>query len=79
MMHAEHDLHTVVRLKAARPDILSPIGLPIGAQGCVVHVFAGPDPAYEVEFCDENGRTLALLTLKAHDIESAVPRTAVSA
>ena len=52
-----------MRLIRAIPDA----GLPPGARGTIVMVFAtGSPPAYEIEFVDGLGRTLALLTLP-HD------------
>jgi hypothetical protein len=38
-------------------------GLSAGAVGAVVHVFEKPSLAYEVEFADEDGRTIAQLPL----------------
>jgi len=38
-------------------------GLTKGMIGTVVHVFEVPTLAYLVEFCDEEGRTIALPTL----------------
>ncbi len=38
-------------------------------RGTVVLVYPGNPPAYEVEFADEEGVTLAVLTLSANDIK----------
>lgn len=38
--------------------------LPTGAIGTIVAVFAEPEEAYEVEFCDENGETVVQLALR---------------
>lgn len=38
-------------------------GLTKGMIGTIVHVFEEPALAYLVEFCDEEGRTIALPTL----------------
>lgn len=46
-------------------------GLAQGAVGTIVHVFIRPDRAYEVEFCDAAGRTIAQIALPACDIEEA--------
>lgn len=63
-MIAEFD---VVELRRAMPQH----GLVRGQAGVVVHVFEQPNRAYEVEFCNEEGETLALLTLQADDIAEA--------
>ncbi|MFF0232715.1 DUF4926 domain-containing protein [Micromonospora sp. NPDC005254] len=54
------ELYDVVELREATPGE----GLPAGAVGTVVHVFDGPPPAYEVEFADADGRTVAMVTLR---------------
>lgn len=45
--------------------------LAVGALGTVVMVYRNPGlpPAYEVEFADDDGVTLALVTLKDDDVE----------
>ncbi|MET8364799.1 DUF4926 domain-containing protein [Micromonospora sp. NPDC005194] len=53
------ELYDVVELREAIPGE----GLPAGAVGTVVQVFDGPPPAYEVEFADADGRTVAMVTL----------------
>ena len=58
--------YDVVRLRRPLPEHK----LMAGAVGAVVMVYENPT-AYEVEFCDEGGATLALLTLKEEDIEPA--------
>ena len=58
------DLYDTVRLLVDLPEE----GLAAGAIGAVVHVFEGPDPAYEVEFADGNGRTIAQIPLTADRI-----------
>lgn len=55
----------VVRLK--RPMS----GLDAGAVGAVVMVYEADPPGYDVEFTDPQGVTLALLTLRDEDLESA--------
>lgn len=45
-------------------------GLRSGAIGAIVMVYESEPPAYEVEFCDEAGATLALLTLGDDDLAS---------
>lgn len=56
--------YEVVRLRRPLPDC----SLPVGATGAVVMVHDG-GKAYEVEFCDESGTTIALLTLGEDDLE----------
>jgi hypothetical protein len=41
-------------------------GLHAGDTGTVVHVFHKPYTAYEVEFTDSDGRTIAMVTLTAN-------------
>ncbi|MFJ5510748.1 DUF4926 domain-containing protein [Pectobacterium jejuense] len=31
--------------------------------GTIVHIYDEPSPAYDIEFCDDNGETLAWITL----------------
>lgn len=56
-----------VRLKKDIPGE----NLSAGAKGVVLIVYEVPNPpqAYEVEFLDQDGSTLALLTLTDDDIE----------
>ncbi|PYC65511.1 DUF4926 domain-containing protein [Micromonospora arborensis] len=42
--------------------------LPAGAVGTVVHIFSSPSTAYEVEFADADGRTVAMVTLRADQV-----------
>lgn len=39
-----------------------------GAVGTVLTVYDADPPFYEVEFCDQDGSTIALLTLKETDL-----------
>jgi hypothetical protein len=57
----------VVALNVDLPDN----GLRAGETGTVVHVFHRPHTAYEVEFTDRDGRTLAMVTLTADQIRLA--------
>ena len=43
--------------------------LKAGRRGFVVHIFDKPRKAYEVEFCNEDGETIAMLTLLPDQIE----------
>jgi hypothetical protein len=53
------ELYDTVRLLVDLPEE----GLAAGAIGAVVHVFDKPNLAYEVEFTDGNGRTIAQIPL----------------
>ena len=55
--------HAMIVLNADRPSD----GLRAGDVGAVVHVY-GDGNAYEVEFVDGNGSTIALLTLSADEV-----------
>lgn len=54
------DVNDVVQLLADRPDD----GLVAGMRGVVVAVFDQPDRAYEVEFVNDDGSTIAMSTLR---------------
>ncbi|WP_406070320.1 DUF4926 domain-containing protein [Micromonospora sp. NBC_01638] len=58
------ELYDVVELREAIPGEQ----LPAGAVGTVVHIFRGPPTAYEVEFADADGRTVAMVTLRAEQV-----------
>ncbi|SDW96849.1 protein of unknown function [Pseudomonas syringae] len=55
----EIDINDVVRLEVDLPVE----GLARGDIGAVVHKFPGPEIAYEVEFTDAQGRTVAQVPL----------------
>ncbi|PQV64969.1 protein of unknown function (DUF4926) [Abditibacterium utsteinense] len=57
----------VVRLRQDLPDK----GLKAGKIGTVVMVYPEQPQAYEVEFANEKGVTIALVTLLEEEIESA--------
>ena len=59
MKFKEYDL---VKLKEGQS------GLEVGVVGVVVMTYEKP-PAYEVEFCDDEGITIQLLTLKEDSLE----------
>lgn len=48
-------------------------GVQPGARGTIVHVHTVPHTAYMVEFCNEVGETLDLLSLLPTQIELAAP------
>ncbi|MGS2616628.1 DUF4926 domain-containing protein [Micromonospora sp. LZ34] len=53
------DLYDLVELTTDLPDER----IPAGSVGTIVHVFQRPELAYEVEFADDDGRTLATVAL----------------
>jgi hypothetical protein len=57
----------VVELVTDLPDE----GLAAGAVGTVVHVFDRPNRAYEVEFADDDGRTIAQIALTPDKVRPA--------
>jgi Domain of unknown function (DUF4926) len=61
------NLHEVVELAV---DLLDE-DLPAGTVGTVVHIFDKPNRAYEVEFTDGNGRTIATAALTDDQIRYA--------
>ncbi|MCG5452711.1 MULTISPECIES: DUF4926 domain-containing protein [Micromonospora] len=58
------ELYDVVELREA----ISGEQLPAGAVGTVVHIFNAPSTAYEVEFVDTDGHTIAMVTLRADQV-----------
>ncbi len=38
-------------------------GIKAGDVGVIVEIFADPEEAYEVEFCNANGETIAMVSL----------------
>ena len=61
------ELFDVVRLLADRPQD----GLAAGAVGAIVQIYTDPQPGYEVEFADPDGRTLALITVAPDEVAPA--------
>ncbi|MET7471642.1 DUF4926 domain-containing protein [Micromonospora sp. NPDC005686] len=59
------DLYELVALRDAVPEE----GLAAGAVGTIVHVFHRPDLAYEVEFADQDGRTLGAVVLTPNKLK----------
>lgn len=66
-MTGELSLYDVVRLAVDLPDE----GLQAGAIGTVVEIFDTPQRAYEVEFADDSGATIAQLALEPGQLEPA--------
>nr|WP_221376402.1 DUF4926 domain-containing protein [Actinoplanes polyasparticus] len=60
------ELYDTVRLLVDLPGE----GLKAGAVGAVVHVFERPNVAYEVEFTDPDGRTIAQVPLTVDQAQS---------
>lgn len=60
-------LFDTVRLVKESPD------LPLTCQsiGTIVEIYLEPALAYEVEFCDENGRTTILQAFKPEELRPA--------
>ncbi|TGL36886.1 DUF4926 domain-containing protein [Leptospira koniambonensis] len=57
--------HEIVRLKRSIDSI------PAGAIGTIVFVYHDPRVAYEIEFLDNDGNTLAILAVEEENIEKA--------
>ncbi len=60
------NLYDMVSLKVDIPEE----NLRAGALGTIVHIFHEPNLAFEVEFADDQGRTLAMLPLMPDQIET---------
>lgn len=61
-------LYDVVRLNRPVPEK----SISAGSQGAIVQVYEqGDGPEYLVEFCDDEGRTLALATLEEDALRAA--------
>lgn len=62
-------LFDVIKLKAPASEH----GLPAGKSGTIVEVYGAPREAYEVEFLDEDGYTLAVFPLTPDEFEVTIP------
>ena len=60
-------LHDAVKLKVDLPDE----NLKRGMVGAIVEIFDKPQLAYEIEFTDSEGRTIAEITLLPDQVEIA--------
>ena len=60
----KYSLLEVVKLQQDLPGF----NLQKGDIGAIVEVYSNPYEAYEVEFCDNEGKTIALLTLKPEQL-----------
>ncbi|HYE71579.1 MAG TPA: DUF4926 domain-containing protein [Aquabacterium sp.] len=61
------ELHDVVKTRNAIPAE----GIPAGARGTIVVVASQPREAYIVEFCDEQGQTLAMTVMEPGQLQAA--------
>ncbi len=61
------EIYDVVRLRAARDEVDT------STRGAVVMVYDVTPPEYEVEFCDDEGGTVALLTLREDELVKVEP------
>lgn len=59
----------VVFLKTDLPDV----GLLKGQIGVIIDTYHCPSLAYEVEFCDDDGKTIALLALPPDKLSKDLP------
>lgn len=48
---------------------ISQAGLRAGMRGVIVEIYSQPVEGYEVEFCDEQGRTVAQLALSSDQFQ----------
>lgn len=58
-------MHDIVRLLVDLPEE----GLVAGSIGVIIAVFDMPTPAFEVEFSDAKGRTIAQVALQPDEIQ----------
>lgn len=66
-------LDTIVTLRN-----LPEAGIKSGTVGVVISIFDKPDETYEVEFADDEGRTIAQVVLRSMDFEILPAIAAVS-
>lgn len=62
----QYSLLEVVQLQQDFPNL----SLFRGSTGTVIDAYMDPHEAYEVEFCDDRGATVALLTLRPEQLRS---------
>ncbi|MBS9427515.1 MULTISPECIES: DUF4926 domain-containing protein [Photorhabdus] len=60
----KYSLFDVVILTSDIPER----GLKTGMKGAIIDVYSEQEEAYEVEFCDEDGRTIDMLPLYANQL-----------
>lgn len=66
MVYMEYSIFDVVALSTDIPDA----GLVMGMKGVIIDTYSSPSIAYEVEFCDEEGRTIVSLALSAEKLQA---------
>lgn len=44
-------------------------GLSAGMKGTIIEIYSKPVEGYEIEFCDEQGRTVAQLALSSYQFQ----------
>ncbi len=49
---------------------VAPLGLKAGARGVIVDEYQQPYHAYEIEFIDDDGETIGLLSMRPEEIVS---------
>lgn len=62
------DINDVVELKSELPEQC----LKQGMRGVIVAVFDEPEHAFEVEFCNEGGETIAEIALKPEQLKKVI-------
>ena len=62
----QYSILEVVQLQQDFPNL----SLFRGSTGTIVDAYIDPHEAYEVEFCDDRGVTIALLTLRPEQLRS---------
>ena len=62
------DINDVVELQCELPEQC----LKKGMRGVIVAVFDEPEHAFEVEFCNERGETIAEVSLKPEQLEKVI-------
>ena len=62
----QYSLLEVVQLQQDFPNL----SICRGSTGTIVYTYMAPHEAYEVEFCDDRGVTIALLTLRPEQLRS---------
>lgn len=60
----EFSLHDVVAIVSSSPNYFGRENM----EGTIAYIFSGVEEAYEVEFCDEDGKTLEVLTLLRSEV-----------
>lgn len=63
-MDAQFVEYDVVRSTRSLSDVV-----PLGTRGAVLMVFPSAHPQYEVEFIDQEGKPVAVLTVHESDLE----------